>query len=199
MCYSFQASIISYTLGMFSALFALSTNQIIIGFFILAYAQIQIAEAIIWKGIDNNDLKLNEFGTKIVRYSLPTHNIAFGLGVIFSIVLNKTKLKAIDFVPLGIGLVFYTWVVQTQYVNNNFPKVTFPRSHTTEKCQNPENRLQWTFPHDWYTESFIITIFLAHIWFTPNVSKFLFIILQFTMFNIIFFIFLFIYNILIIC
>ena len=53
MCYSFQASIISYTLGMFSALFALSTNQIIIGFFILAYAQIQIAEAIIWKGIDN--------------------------------------------------------------------------------------------------------------------------------------------------
>ena len=70
MCYSFQTSIFSYCIGMLSSIFAMCTNQITIGFLILFYTQMQLAEALIWKGIDTDNVHLNKIGTAIAKYSL---------------------------------------------------------------------------------------------------------------------------------
>ena len=53
MCYDFKTSIISYSLGMIAAIFALCTRQYILGMLILFYVQMQLSEALIWKGLDS--------------------------------------------------------------------------------------------------------------------------------------------------
>src|SRR5437016_14681034 len=107
MCYSVQTSIISYSLGMGSAAFAFYTGKLMLGFLISFYAQMQLAELIIWRGIDTNNTNLNRIGTSYGKYLLPTHNIAIGLGVVFSaILIEKRSLEPKDFIPLVIGLIF---------------------------------------------------------------------------------------------
>ena len=73
MCYSFRTSIFSYTMGISAAIFALSTRQYILGMLILSYCQIQLAEAIIWRGIDTDNKSLNKAGTDYAKYTLPSH------------------------------------------------------------------------------------------------------------------------------
>jgi hypothetical protein len=68
MCYSFKTSIISFTSGILSSIFALYTGQIELGMLILFYCQMQLSEAITWKGIDENNLELNRKGTKYGKY-----------------------------------------------------------------------------------------------------------------------------------
>jgi len=70
MCYSFKTSIVSYTVGMVSGLFALATKQWVLGMLILFYSQIQLSEAFIWHGIDTNNAQLNAAGTKYGQYLL---------------------------------------------------------------------------------------------------------------------------------
>ena len=71
MCYSFRTSIISYTLGIAAAIFALCTRQIALGVLILFYCQIQFGEGIIWYGIDNKNQNINKIGTSFLQYALP--------------------------------------------------------------------------------------------------------------------------------
>ena len=103
MCYSLNTSLISYSIGMISAVFALCTNQIILGMLILFYVQMQLSEAIIWRGIDTDNTKLNRIGTLYGQYLLPTHNIAIAIGIL--IVLGYSQIK--DYIPLFISIVFY--------------------------------------------------------------------------------------------
>jgi hypothetical protein len=88
---------------MISAVFALCTNQIILGMLILFYVQMQLSEAIIWRGIDTDNTKLNRIGTLYGQYLLPTHNIAIAIGIL--IVLGYSQIK--DYIPLFISIVFY--------------------------------------------------------------------------------------------
>ena len=55
MCYNFKTSILAYSIGMASAVFAFFTRQIVLGMLILFYAQMQLSEALIWAGIDDSD------------------------------------------------------------------------------------------------------------------------------------------------
>ncbi|NDE11875.1 MAG: hypothetical protein EBZ95_15155, partial [Chitinophagia bacterium] len=75
MCYDVKTSIISYSSGMVAAIFALCTRQYILGMLILFYSQMQLAEALIWKGIDTNNKSLNKIGTSYGKYFLASHNI----------------------------------------------------------------------------------------------------------------------------
>jgi len=129
----------------------------------------------IWHGIDNKDLTWNRRGTTFGKYLLATHNLAIGLGIILSIIfISKRKLRPVDFIPAVVGLLFFIGVVVFIYLPKKYPDVTFPRKQTCDKkCQNPENRLKWPYPHAWYLFSYIISVILMFIWVKPHDSKFI--------------------------
>ena len=111
MCYSVKTSIISYILGIIAGIFALSTRQITLGILILTYSQMQLAELLIWQGIDTYNDNLNRTGTSYGKYLLAIHNIAIGIGIILSIIyVSKEKLKFMDFIPLIVGILFFLYI-----------------------------------------------------------------------------------------
>ena len=176
MCYSFKTSIISYVLGIISGIFALFTRQIALVILILTYSQTQLAELLIWHGIDTKNDNLNKFGTSYGKYLLATHNIAIGLGIILSIIfISKKKLKITDFIPLIIGILFFLYVLFFFYLPKQYPDMTFPLDPTckdnTNRCQNPDNRLKWTWPHGWYMFGYVISLIILIVYIKPIHSK----------------------------
>jgi hypothetical protein len=172
MCFSFKTSIITYTIGIASAIFAFCTRQVVLGALILAYSQMQLAEAMIWYGIDNKDSKWNRRGTYYGKYLLPIHNIAIGLGIIVAILfVSKKQLKAVDVIPLLVGALFYLAVLIGFYSKDTSDQ-TFPvKKNCGSGCQGPDNRLSWPFPHRWYAASLGVSIIIALIWLRPPWSK----------------------------
>jgi len=176
MCYSVKTSIISYTLGIISGIFALCTRQITLGILILTYSQMQFAELLIWHGIDTNNDNLNKFGTSYGKYLLATHNIAIGLGIILSIIfISKRKLEFKDFIPIGIGILFFLFVILFYYLPMQYPDMTFPLDpnckNDTSRCQNPNNRLLWPWPHEWYIGGYLISFIIFLFYIKPTDSK----------------------------
>ena len=107
MCYDLRTSLLFYTVGMISAIFAIYTGfsnnnsgQLILGFLVLTYVQVQLGEAIIWRGIDTNSTNLNKTGTDYLKYTLSMHIIGIAIGVLISvIIIEKRGLKIKDFIP----------------------------------------------------------------------------------------------------
>jgi len=176
MCYSFRSSILSYILGIVSGIFALCTRQIVLGFLILTYTQMQFSEMLIWYGIDTKNENLNKFGTTYGKYLLATHNIAIALGIIVSIIIiSKKSLKFTDFIPLIISVLFFIFIVFFYYLPKKYPDITLPLDKKcvdkTDKCQNPNNRLNWEWPHEWYGYSFILSLIIVTLFIKPIKSK----------------------------
>jgi len=160
MCFSFKTSIISYTLGIIAAVIAFLTNQIALGVLILFFSQIQLSEALIWRGIDTKNDGLNRFGTIYGKYMLPTHLFALGLGIILEKLKNGKTLKKIDYLPISLGVIFYLYVYFNVYnkqskqeINDN---LTYPLNKSENKCSYT-NRLKWNYPTSWYIYGFIAT------------------------------------------
>jgi hypothetical protein len=158
---------------MISGFVALFTNQIVLGMLILCYSQMQLSEAFIWKGIDTNNINLNKRGTTYGKYLLATHNIAIGLGIIIAILVNKQKLKIVDFLPIIAGIIFFLFIYFKYYIKNNYPDVTYPvnKSCSDKNCQNAENRLKWPYPHQWYIGSYAISLIILLFFIKPVKSK----------------------------
>jgi hypothetical protein len=146
-------------MGMAAACLAIYTRQYVLGVFILAYCQVQLGEALIWRGIDTDNLFLNRIGTMLIKYTLPAHLFFLGLGVFMT-----TK----NTVPLLAGIVFFV-AVCVYYtfpssiksgVDENEQDVSFPaqRGCMKRECQNNDNRLQWPFKDNYYLQSFVIVI-----------------------------------------
>ena len=176
MCYSFRTSVISYILGISSAIFAILTKQIVLGVLILTYSQIQFAEMLIWYGIDTKNENINRFGTSYGKYLLATHNIAIVPGILLYIsYIKKEELKFNDFIPLIIGISFFFIVVHCIYKPNKHKDLTYPLDEncrdSTYKCQNPNNRLKWPWPYNWYTYGFIISLIILFLYVEPVQSK----------------------------
>lgn len=173
MCYSFNTSLLSYSLGIISAIFCFFTRQYVLGMLILCYSQMQLSEMIIWYGIDHDNDKINKVGTSVGKYLLPMHNIAIGIGVILSVFfLSKKKLDFKDFIPLLVGVLFYIFVVVAYYSRKVFPSTTQPLDPESCKidkfrCQNSKNRLQWPYPHGWYSISFVISMLITYFYIHP--------------------------------
>ena len=171
MCYSFKTSIFSYILGMTASLFALSTGQYILGTLIIAYCQIQLSEAIIWRGIDTDNLSLNKKGTKYAKYTLPSHLLFVGIGIALS---TYKETKKPNLIPFFIGLAFYIAVLfyytsassVKDYVREDEKDLSFPSNRACMKreCQNNENRLQWPFDDTYYILQTIIIYILFFIY-----------------------------------
>lgn len=176
MCYSFRTSILSYVLGIISGIFALCTRQIVLGCLILTYSQMQFSEMLIWYGIDHNDTKINKFGTSYGKYLLATHNIAISVGIIISVLIISKKSFNISYlIPLVISILFFMFIVIFYYLPNNYPDITLPLDKNctddTNRCQNPNNRLNWEWPKTWYIYGFIISLILLFIYIKPLNSK----------------------------
>ena len=119
MCYSFRSSLISYIIGMLSAIFAIFTRQIALGFFILTYCQIQLSELLIWHGIDTNNDEINKAGTSYGKYLLAMHNIGLSIGIILSIIyISKKELTLLNFTPLIVSILFFIFVLVIYYLPN---------------------------------------------------------------------------------
>ena len=190
MCYSVKTSIISYTLGIASAIFAFATRQLVLGMLILAYCQMQLSEIMIWHGIDTNNIKLNRFGTSFGKYLLAVHNIAIGLGILLSVIfISKQKLTAKFYLPLIAGIIFFLVILFTQYLPKKYPDVTFPLKESCRECQNPENRLAWPYPHSWYIFSYLLSLVIMILYTKPRGSKIVFIVFFSTLFALSAFVF----------
>lgn len=159
MCFSFKTSILSMTIGLLSSIFALCTNQITLGFLIFFYTQMQIAEAMIWRGIDTNQKSLNRKGTSYAKYILPTHNLAIGIGYLVALYSQKKEIQWQDFIPLLIGIFFYFYILLIYKITKG-NDLTFPKKKVPKSCQNPNNRLVWPFQQNWYIISFIISLLI---------------------------------------
>jgi hypothetical protein len=157
-------------MGMIAALFALSTRQYILGMLILSYCQIQLAEAMIWRGIDTSNPDLNRTGTSYAKYTLPSHLLFVGLGIAISTYLSGK----VDLVPFLVGIIFYFGVVGFYRLKRSIkkgtkePDMSFPSDQSCIKreCQNNENRLQWPFVDDWYLIQTIL-LFIVFAMYLP--------------------------------
>jgi hypothetical protein len=172
---------------MLSAVYAFYTDQIILGMLILAYCQMQLSEAMIWRGIDTDNLQLNKIGTTYGKYLLPSHNIGIGLGILVVALVaikngKKQKLEMTDWLPLLIGFTFFLFVIQCYYKDSKHEPHSFPANKSCMKreCQNNENRLLWPFPDTWYVASFILSIIFLIMYGQTNSST-LFLGLVFTL------------------
>jgi hypothetical protein len=168
MCFSFKTSVYSYSIALLASVFAFATRQVVLGCLIFAYAQIQLSEAFIWRGLDTDNEKMNKLGTNLCKYFLATHIFAIGVGIILSILLvSKRKLKITDFIPVIIGIVFFIFVV-FYYNSKEYPDMTYPKNGIcTNNCNDSKNRLKWTFPYTWYILSFLIIFLCFFCWLKP--------------------------------
>lgn len=178
MCYNLQSSITAFTVGLLSAVYAFSTKQYVLGFLLLAYIQMQLSEAIIWRGIDTDNVKLNRIGTSYGKYLLATHNLAIGLGILFVIIFIQKRVPcASDYIPFIVGLAFFIGVVVFIYSKNDYPTETYPYNKLStqecnkDKCSKGENRLKWPYPHSWYFFGFLISLTLMIVYMKPTKSK----------------------------
>jgi hypothetical protein len=127
-----------------------------------------LSEAIIWKGIDEDNKELNENGTSFGKFLLATHNIGIGLGILL---ISKNKQYSLkDILPLLIGILFFLFIVFYYYQKNNYSNLTYPADKSCS-CQNNNNRLLWPYPHHWYMYSYIISLVLLFIYIEPMKSK----------------------------
>ena len=176
MCFSQRTSLVSYSIGLLSAFVALAGGQYVLGMLILFFVQIQLSEFIIWRGIDQGDLGMNRVGTLLNKYTLPSHNIGIGLGILLSLWMVGVVPELKDYIPLVIGILFYLWVVLCVYKKGD-PDTTLPAdgcTDDTERCQNSENRLVWKYPHHWYLYGFIISLIFLYMYGTPGTQMYLF-------------------------
>lgn len=156
MCYSRNTSIISYIIGMLSAFFALYTNQYILGGLILFYSQIQLSEIVIWDGIDKGDTKQNILGTNIGKFALSCQNIGLSLGILYTM-YKKNSINFYSFIPLIISI-FFTLIVFRLYLSDKTQPSYPENGNCDNNCQNPSNRLIWSYEISWYIYSAILTV-----------------------------------------
>jgi hypothetical protein len=82
MCWSFQASIITWIIGLATSIYLLCRhhkNDIVMGLLILTYSSMQLWEALMW--YDQKCGKLNKIGTQLAYYALSSHILAIGIGL----------------------------------------------------------------------------------------------------------------------
>lgn len=98
MCWSFEASIITWIIGLVTGIFLLwrrKKNDIVMGLLILTYSAMQLWEAIMW--LDQECQHGNKIATQAAYYTLWAHVLAIGVGLLIE---YDTK------IPIVIGFIF---------------------------------------------------------------------------------------------
>ena len=168
MCYNIETSIVSFIVITICGIIALRTKQPILGCLMLVYGLMQLSEILIWRSIDTKSDKLNRTGTAIGKYTLPSHNIAIGLGVLIAYWASRKNPKY--WIPLVVGIMFYIAVMIIYYrekdSNNGITKACrYPEE--PDSCTENSARLKWPYPHSWYAISMIISLILVMLYTRP--------------------------------
>lgn len=157
MCFSLKTSVISFSIGMLSSLFAYLNNQKGTALFTFFYSLMQLSEILIWYGLDHDNTSINRLGTLIGKYTLPLHGVAIGIGLIWT----TGKTNAITLIPLIVGICVALYVFLVKY-SINMPTITRPYNGCSKpECQNLNNRLKWPYPQEWYRPfSILFSLFM---------------------------------------
>jgi len=162
MCYNIQTSIVSFVVVTICGVIALRLKQPVLGCLMLAYGLMQLSEVIIWRGVDTNNETLNRVGTTLGKYTLPSHNIAIGVGVL--IAYWASRKNPIYWIPITIGVIFYIGVMINyavkKDVNNGITKAC-KLPEDKDECTKNSARLEWPYPHSWYALSMFISVVVA--------------------------------------
>ena len=139
MCYNFESSINSLSLGWISAYLMFKRNShydMLLWPFIFTYSFVQLADALIW--YDKDCGQLNKIGTYIAYYSLVLQPLSVGIG---SYMTSKNY--------MGIILGLLSFLYYTYYQ----PKI---------KCTKKMKNLNWGFDSSFYfVQYFLISITLT--------------------------------------
>jgi hypothetical protein len=147
MCWSFQASFISWIIGLIASIILFMRrmpNDVTLGMLILTYSSMQLWEALMWA--DQKCGKINKIGTVLAYFALWSHILAIGIGLYIE---KKVIL------PLIIGGLFL--VAAFVFMPKNW------------ECSKPgQNRhLKWGFDPSFYMAVFAVAIILALVYLRP--------------------------------
>ena len=162
MCYNIETSIVSFIVVTVCGIISLRISQPILGCLMLVYGLMQLSEILIWRSIDTKSDKLNRVGTSIGKYTLPSHNIAIGIGVLVSYWASRKN--PVYWIPLMVGIMFYIGVMiiysHEKDANDGITKACkYPEEK--DSCTKNSARLEWPYPHSWYSISMIISLILV--------------------------------------
>jgi hypothetical protein len=147
MCWSLQASIITWVVGLVAGMTLLSRhlpNDLTLGILILTYSSMQLWEALMW--YDQKCGKVNVFATQMAYYALYSHVLAIGIGLF----LEKRLI-----LPLSIGFMVLAFGI-----------LNAPYKWT---CSVPgkNKHLAWGFDAQFYVYVFAIAIILCLYYIKP--------------------------------
>lgn len=151
MCWNWQVSLITWLIGLFTAIYLFRRRNkydLTFGLLILTYSSMQLWETFMW--LDQKCGTLNKTGTVLAYYFLWAHTLAVGLGLYWE---NKKIV-----IPLIIGIIFMVCAFLYSFSIN-------------WKCSKPSNNgckhLKWGFPHSFYLIPFIACIIICIIYISP--------------------------------
>jgi hypothetical protein len=148
MCWSIEASIITWIIGVVAAIYLLCRrikNDIIMGLLVLTYSSMQLWESFMW--YDQKCGTINKIGTQLAYFALWSHVLAIAIGLYI-------EYNAIVPMFIGIGLLGYAVLARP----------------TTWGCSKPKNgsrHLVWGFNPGFYTIVFTIAIALCLFYIKP--------------------------------
>lgn len=147
MCWSIEASIITWIIGLVSGIYLLvrkHKNDVVMGLLILTYSSMQLWESLMW--YDQKCGTVNKIGTDLAYFALWSHVLAIAIGL---------YLEYDAIIPMFIGLGLLGYAVLTKPVMG------------CSKPQNGSRHLVWGFNPSFYTAVFTIAIILCLAYIRP--------------------------------
>lgn len=147
MCWSFNASIVTWIISLITALYILTRrkkNDIIMGSLILVYSSMQLWESLMW--YDQKCGTVNMIGTKLAYIALWSHVMAIAIGLYI-------EYKVVYPMFIGAGMLVMAYIYKPEVWNCSKPGVN--------------KHLVWGFDPTFYTFVFAMAIALCLYYIRP--------------------------------
>lgn len=148
MCWSIEASIATWIIGIVTGIYLLSRrlkNDIVMGILVLTYSSMQLWESFMW--YDQKCGEINKLGTQLAYFALWSHVLAISIGLYF-------EYGAITPIAIGLGLLGYAILER-------------PKTWGCSKPRNGNKNLVWGFNPQFYMVVFSIAIALCLYYIRP--------------------------------
>lgn len=134
MCFSQLSSLLALSVGICTSGAAYLYHYKVLSIFILIVSWVQFSEFLIWRGLDTNNHKMNQFGTSLTKTLIGLHGVAVCIAVfIFAMPKQSWRQYALIACTL-LALTSYGIIVEAPY------------GQTTEAGCAVGCRLKWGFP-----------------------------------------------------
>lgn len=148
MCWNFQVSMITWLIGLFTAVYLFrrgNKHDITFGLFILTFSSVQLCEALMW--LDQDCGTLNKISGIMAYFILWSHVLAIGIGLYLEFHVIIPIITGIVLLLIAIIL-----IINTSWGCN-------------KKSEN--GHLKWAFNSDFYSIVFVICVLFAIIYIKP--------------------------------